>query len=163
MGEEETSIKDELKKLNANFDQLLSSGKMKKFKLPSKGKMSKTDLKNNYATVIAIGDNREIKFAKAQINEGTINFDGIPRIATTDYMLSYQGKPAIILPNWSVRPFSPVENYSQEVKEKMTSAGYKLLINRIELGKVADKKKFGNWWIFPLILGVIVIGYILLK
>ena len=161
--DEETTMKDELKKLNSNFEQLLASDKIKKFKLPSKGKLSKRDLKNNMATVIAIGENREIKFIKTAISEGTINFEGIPRIATTDYMLSYQGKPAIILPSWSVRPFSPVESYTQEVKDKMTAAGYKLLLNRIELGKVADKKKFGNWWIIPLILGVIIIGYLILS
>ena len=158
---EEPTIKDEIKKLNESFDKLLSSGKVKGFKLPSQGRLNKTQIKKNFVTAIVIGDNREIKFIKAPIEEGTITVDGIPRIASTDFMLSYQGKPAMILPSWSVKPFSPVENYQEDTKEKMTSQGYKLLLNRIETGKVLDaKKSFGKWWLFPLIIAVIVVLYL---
>jgi hypothetical protein len=156
---EEGTLKDEVKKLNENFDKLLESGKVKGFK-PNK-KLTNANVKKNYTLAIVIGENREIKFIKVPISEGTVIVDGIPRLATTDYALSYKGKPAIIIPEWSTKPFSPVENYEDTVKSQMTAAGYKLLLNRIELGKIALKKKMSGMIIILIILALIVGGYLL--
>lgn len=158
---DETTLKDDIHKINENFEKLLASGKVKGFRLPSSGKLNNAKLKKNYITVISIGNNRELKFSKVPIEDGTVVMDKIPKLATTDYMLTYKGKPVVILPEWSVKPFSPSENYSETVKNQMDTAGHALLLSKYESGKVEEKKKMGgNWWIFPLIIGIIVIGYL---
>jgi len=158
---DETNLKNEIKKLNDNFNMLLESGKVKGFK-PNK-KLSKSDVKRNYTLAIVVGENREIKFMKVPISEGTTTIEGVPRLATTDYMLSYQGKPAMIIPEWSVQPFSPIQNYEEAVKNQMLSAGYKLLLNRIEQGEIKPKKKLSGALIFGIIIAIIVVGYLVLK
>lgn len=158
---EETTLKDEVKQLNDNFKALLSSGKVKGIKLPKTP--SASQVKKGYAYILYINENRAIEPMKVQIQEGTTDIEGIPRIATTDFNLTYKGKPALIQPSWSVKPFSPIENYQETVKEQMTSAGYKLLLNRIEQGEIKPKKKISGALIFGLVIAAIVVGYLLLK
>lgn len=160
MDEENTNLKDEVKKLNQNFERLLESGKVKGVKTK---KLGRSEKKKGYVRYIFINENREITVKKVPIDEGTTLYEGIPRIATTDYMLNWDGQPTIIQPSWSVRPFSAVENYEQAVKDGLTSAGYKLLMNRIEMGKITTKKKISGIVIFLVIVAMIVAGYLLLK
>ena len=159
--DKETNLKDEVKRLNDNFNKLLESGKIKGVKL--KKTPSKFQAKNNWIYILYINENGEIKPMKQMIEEGTVMVEGIPRLATSEYRLSYLGKPAIILPAWSVKPFSPTDNYEETVKEQMTSQGYKLLLNRIELGGIKPKRKISGAIIFGIIIAIIVVGYLLLK
>ena len=155
-----TSLKEEVKGLNDKFDQLLASGKVKGIKAKKLGKAEK---KKNFIRYIFINENRDIKAVKVPVDEGVVWHGGVPRIGTTDYMLSWEGDPTIIQPGWSTVPFSPVQNYEEAVQAKMTAAGYRLLLKAIKEGEVKPKKKMSGALIFGIVIAIIVIGYLLLK
>jgi hypothetical protein len=157
---ENTSLKDEIKKLNDNFTQLVSEKKIKKIKGK---KLSRGQLKKNYVRYLYIDENRNMKAMKVPIDEGIVSTDGVPRIATTDYMLTWDGQPTIIQPSWSLKPFDPVVSREETTKDKMNSAGIKLILKRIEEGTVNTKKKLSGAVIFGIVIAIIVVGYILLR
>lgn len=158
MTEDNTNLKDEVKNLNQKLDQLIQSGKVKGVKVK---KLGKSEKKKGYIRYIYINENREIKAVKVPVDEGIAWFEGVPRIATTDYMMNMDGDPTIIQPSWSVEPFSPVANYEQAVRDKMTAAGYRLLLKAIKEGEVKPKKKISGLIILGIIAAVLVGGYIL--
>ena len=130
--------------------------KERKFKLPWKGKVGKAKVKKGWATIAIIRNNGNIDFVKRQIRDGTVEVEGFPRVGTIDYKLSYKGKPFFIIPEWSMKPFSPVDNYSETVKERMNIAGRRAVLATLETEKIKPKKDMGNMiWI---ILGLVVIG-----
>lgn len=157
MSEEETSLKDEIKKMSQNFETLISEGKAKKFKLPLKANVNKTKAKENYAGICYINENREVKFIKLPIKEGGIIVDGQPHLATPEYTLTYKNKPFIIVPSWNLKPFSPEENFDDAIRGKHTSHGHRLLLNIMKNETLQLKKKLG---LGALGLGILVIGVI---
>lgn len=159
---EETTLRQEQKRTNELLQKLLESPNAKKIRIKGM-RIGRSQVKKNYVQIFYINDNREIAGKKVPIEEATAMLEGIPRLATTDYMLSYNGKPALIIPAWSVKPFSPVDSYEDAVKEKMTTAGYKLLLNRIEQGEIKGKKTLSGKVIFFGIAALLVIGYLVLS
>lgn len=162
--EKEESIKELLKKNNKVLMDLLEKSEPQKFKLPWKARLSKGNIRKDFITVMIIYENGNIEYLKAPIKNGTIDIDGIPRLSTADYTLYYKGKPMIILPAWTLKPFSPVENYEDTVKEDMTVAGRRLLIERMKLDAIKPKGVgFGaiGWVILLLVLAGA--GYYLFK
>ena len=119
--QEQTSLKEQIAKLNANLEQANSNGKIKKFK-PNK-KLSNSDLKSNVVLGIIVGENKAIRFEKLTIEDSTVSVNKVPRIATAEYLATYQGKPALIIPEWSVEPISFQKNYDQAVRDRTLSVG----------------------------------------
>lgn len=154
------NLREDIRKLNENFNKLLAKKKVKPVKL--KNRLSKFQAKHNWVYILYINENKEWKPIKCPIEEATTLVEGIPRLASPEYMTTYLGKPAMILPAWSVKPFSPVESYEETVKDQMSSAGYRLLLNRIEQGEVKTKKRISGTLIFFIIIALIVGGYLLL-
>lgn len=154
--EEDTTVRDELKKMNENMKQLIDTGKP--LKLKKLGKMAK---KKGFVQYLYIHENGEIEATKVPISEGTTAYEDAPRLATPDYLLSYKGTPTIIQPAWSSKPFSKVENFEETVKEKMLSAGWRLLALRAEAGDVKTKKKMGMGVIIGILLALVVVGYLI--
>lgn len=158
---EETTLKDQIAKLNENFEQLNNSKKIKKIK-PNK-KLNTSDLKSNGVLGIIVGENKEIRFDKLTIEDSTVTVNKVPRIATAEYLATYKGKPAMIIPEWSTEPISFQKQYEQAARDKMLAVGYRLLMNRIELGAIKAKKQIKGWIVFAGIIALIVVGYLLLK
>lgn len=158
-------ISEELEKLNERLDNLEEKKKKKpkEFKLPRSAKISNKQVKDNYVTVLYINDNKEWAFRKVRIDEGTGMIEGCPRVLTSEYMMTYKGKPSVIVPSWNSEPFSPASNYEEAVRLKMTSAGRRLLLNRLEMGQLKLKKKISGALIFFGVIALIVIGYLLLS
>lgn len=156
------SMKDMIKKLNEKIDVMSQQKENKsRFKIP---KLSNGFVKKNFVNVIYIKENSNIQLLKMPIENSTISIEGVPRLSTADCVLQYKGKPTIILPAWSMKPFSPRNNYDETVNEKWSIAGRKLIIDRMHRDAIEAKKKMGGmiWWI---ILGVVALGagYYLLK
>lgn len=151
MEEQQTSLKDEIRRLGQIIEQDKEK-KQKKFRMPFGARVGKVKAKQNYASICYINENREVKFMKAPIKEGTIILDNCPHLATTDYLLSYKGKPFIIVPAWSTKPFSPEENYDEATKAKTTTVGYRLLLNTMKSEIVSAKKKVNATMIFILLV-----------
>lgn len=156
MSDEENNLKDMIKEIKKQNEEILAGKEDKAFKLPWKAKLTKGKIKKDWAIVQVINQNRNMDFIKAQIKDGCIEVAGFPRIATTDYMLSWKGHPWIIIPEWSIKPFSPVENYEETVKEKMNMSGRRGVLSTLEIEAIKKKGGFGivGW----IILGVIILG-----
>lgn len=166
MEENEDSIKDMLKELlNKKETQPAEPEEDKKkdkpWKIPFKGRVSVNAAKKGYTTVQIIRNNGEIDFSKSYLQDGTILVDGIPRVATIDYRLSYKGKPFIIIPEWSLKPFSPADNYEQSIKEKMNATGSRAILARLQSEAIKPKKEMGNmvWWIIGGIVVIALVWY----
>ena len=157
MEEEKSPIREEI-----DFIKKAISGEDKKkdkpFKLPFKAKLNRQKVKKNWVTYLYIQDNGNIDFRKEQIIDQTTVLDGCPRIATSDMVLRYKNRPFIIQPSWSVKPFSPVDNYSETEKQTLNSKGYKLLMIRMQQEAIKAKTKIS--WL--LILGGLVIAGIVI-
>jgi len=127
--------------------------KEKKFRYPFGKKVGRGQRKRNYVTTIILNENGTCEFKKYQIIDQTIIHDFIPRLASTGHVLrDKKGNPILILPNWSVEPFSPLEHYNQSFIDGSNKNGYKLLMNRMESEKTTSKKKIGK--ILPWIIGI---------
>ena len=128
------------------------------FKMVGKGKAKK-----GWITVMHIQDNRSIRFIKVPVNEQTAMVAGSPRLATSDDMLYYKNKPVIILPEYSSKPYSPVDHFEQTRKEKYLSVGRRLLLNRMWKELIPDKKPISGMVIFFIITAMIAAGYFAFK
>jgi len=138
----------------------LKKVKEKKFRYPFGKKVGKKQRRNNFVTTLVINENGTCDFRKYQINEQTVLHDLIPRLATSGHMLfDKKGNPLIILPNWSVEPFSPLEHYKETMIDGSNTKGYKILMSRMLSDKVDAKKQMGSLikWILGLGLGAIII------
>jgi len=127
--------------------------KEKKFRFPFGKKVGRSQKKKNYVTTLIINENGNYMFKKYQIEDQTLMHDFIPRIANSGYcMFDKKGNPLIILPNWSVEPFSPLEHYQASLEDGRNTNGYKLLMARMEQSKIDGKKKMGKY--LPWIIGI---------
>jgi DNA-binding protein YbaB len=153
-----TDLKSEISEIKELLRE--DKKKEKKFRLPWLSKVGRSKAKKNYVTIQRIQTNGECTFKKVQIDDQTFMEEDIPRLAGAGYVLRYKKNPLIILPEWSVEPFSPLENYEKSLINGTNSAGYRLLLNKmkLEVEGVKTKKKMGN--ILPWIIGIIVLGVV---
>ena len=160
--EEDKTLKDEIRELKETIEET-SQKKEKKFKLPWKSRISNRKLRENYVTVMTINENRGVDFKRVQIKDQAVMVDGIPRLATGDEILIYKKKPLMIVPSWSVNPFSPKENYEQSVKENMNTNGYRILLSIMKSELISTKKKLGLGLTIGGIVLLGIIAYALFK
>lgn len=134
--------------------------KEKKFKYPFGKRVGKGQKKKNYVTVIILYENGSIDFKKYQITDQTIVHDLIPRLATTGHVMhDRKGNPVIILPNWSLEPFSPLEHYEKSMINGSNTKGFKILGAMMLSEKVQDKKGIATW--VKWVIGLIIVGGII--
>lgn len=157
---DELGVKDILKKIYLQGKEMEETRQVKRWRLPRRARVNKKGLKKNYVTALIINENRNVDAVKLQIQDGCIMVDDVPRIATQDYTLLFNGKPMIILPSWSLKPFSPEENYADTVKAELTTAGRKLIAAKMKLEAVQPKKKGGGGMGGWIILGLAILGVI---
>lgn len=130
--------------------------KERRFRLPWKSRVGRKKAEKGWSTIALIRNNGTITFSKVQVKDGIGIVDGFPRIMTIDHKLTYKGKPLYIIPEWSLKPFSPAENYSNTEKEKMNIAGRRAVLAVLETEKIKPKKDFGSMaWI---LIAVAVLG-----
>lgn len=154
--------------LNEKIDLLLKSNpqnkeeaiKEEEWKLPFwkkfKFNVGKKKVENGWAQFIIIKSTRSMEFTRAKVKDGIAIIDGFPRVATSDHVLFYNKKPTYIIPEWSLKPFSPEDNYAQTERDKMNIAGRRAVLATLETEKIKAKKDFGNMiWI---VVGIIVIA-----
>lgn len=121
-----------------------------------KSNVGKKKIEKGWATIILIRSNRNLVFTRAQVKDGMAIIDGFPRVCTVDHTLFFKRKPFYIIPEWSLKPFSPEDNYEQAEKDKMNIAGRRAVLATLETEKIKTKKDFGSWmWV---IVGLVVIG-----
>jgi len=154
--QKEQGVKDMLKEVLDNQKGLVAEKKVKGWKIPWKARVSGRKAQKGWATVMIIKDNGEVEFIKNQIKDGVTVVNDFPRVATIDHKLSYKGKPLYIIPSWSMKPFSAVENYSETEREKMNIAGRRSILAVLETEKIKKKGDYGN--LIWIVIGLIVLG-----
>jgi hypothetical protein len=165
MSEEELGLSETLKQLKIqqeNIEKILKEKqeeekpKEKKFKLPWSARVGNSAAKKGYSTYLTIKNNGEVDFQKLPAKDGVVIIDGFPRIATIDHKLSYKGKPLYIIPEWSMKPFSAVENYEKTEIERMNIAGRRTILATLTNEKIKPKGNVGG--LVYIIIGAVVIG-----
>lgn len=132
----------------------------KKFRLPFGKKVGKAQKKKNYITIMKINENGVVNFRKTQISNQTFMEDKIPRLGTADYMLQYKNSPLVILPSWSLKPFSPVDSFKKSLDDGSNIKGYKILLDRMNSEQTKPKREMGGLIKWVLGIGLIaIIGY----
>lgn len=137
--------------------------KEKKFKFPWGTKTSPKQAAKGYVTVIKLNENGALQFSKRLIEEQTIIMDGIPRLATPEFVWHFKKVPVILLPNWSFEPIpviTPENLYKKSVDDKSLTTGLKIMLARMKSSQLEEKKGGKKWllWLFlALVLGVV--GY----
>ena len=126
-----------------------------KFSIPFLSRLSRGNLKKGYVTVCYIQDNKEVKFFKTPINESVLMAEGRPHLALAEYMLTYKGKPMLIIPSWNLEPFSSKGDIDSATERKTLHVGYRHLMNVMEDEKIKPKMQI-NWKMIGL--AVLVIG-----
>ena len=90
--------------------------------------------------------------------------NGIPRLATAQYVMYYKKNPMIILPSWSVEPFSPSKNLTDSMEDGSNTKGYAILLAKMKQEQIATKKQISG--IIKWILGIgfiVLVGYALIS
>ena len=104
------------KNLSQKVDQLLeivghggleNIKKPKAFRMPFKGKLGRTKLKRGFVTVIQIAENDAVSFTREVIEDGTIRLDKTYHAVDDQDILTYKGRPLIIVPKKSNTPYNP--------------------------------------------------------
>ena len=156
-------IGEEIKELKELIKDQEPKEKEKKFRIPFGKRVGRSQAKKNYITLIKLNENGQLNFKKVQIDEQTFMDEGIPRLAAAGYVFYYKKNPFVILPSWSVEPFSPLEHYNKSLITGTNSAGYRLLMNRMKNEQVTQKKQMGSMIKWIIGLGVLaIIGYAIL-
>ena len=149
------SLKDDVSELKKIM--LEGNLKEKKFKYPFGSKVGKGQRRKNYVTVMILNENGTLDWKKYQIDEQTILHNLIPRLATAGHvMFDKKGNPVIILPNWSVEPFSPLDHYEKSMTNGSNSKGYKILMARMQSERVEGKKQMAGW--VKWAIGILIVG-----
>lgn len=138
----------------------LQKVKEKKWKFPWGKRVGRSQKKKNYVTVLNVHENGHYDFKKYQITDQTVMHSLVPRLATAEHVLfDKKGNPMIILPDWSVEPFSPKQHFDKSMENGSNTKGFKVLLSRMESNKIEEKKGISKvvWWIIGLgLLGLIV-------
>lgn len=158
------SIQEDLQEIKNLMVEQKEGVKEKKFRFPFGKKVGRSQKKRNYVTILLLNENGTYDFKKYQITEQTIMHDLIPRLATAAHvMFNKKGNPLIILPNWSVEPFSPKSHFDKSLSDGSNKKGFQILMNKMKSEQVSTKQPMGNilkWGIGIAIAAVI--GYALL-
>ena len=143
MGE---TLKDELRELKEILieDKLEKRKKQKTPRLFWRARAGNKKQAKGFVGIWKINENGFITPSKQIIKEQTVMLDGVPRLATPEYVLRYKKGfrtfPIIIIPSWSTLPFSPTKSYEQSMEDGSNTKGYQLLMNRMKLDTVGKLK-----------------------
>jgi len=161
-------LQEDMAEIKAMMKENEPKKKVKKFRLPFGTKVSSAKGKKGYVTVFQINENGFLNVTRELISEQTIMIDGIPRLATPEYILHLKKNPVVILPTWSVKPlksedlvkpFSPAEHQKESIKDGSNTKGYQILMAKMKSEAINPEKSIGNIvkWIIGLGLVAIII------
>ena len=156
LSEEVKEIKEILTK-QSDEEKVVKPKKPRQFRIPGRAKINRNKAKKNYATVMIVNENGNVDFVREQIVDQSIMVDKVPRIATADVVCQYKGKPLIIQPLWSVKPFSRADHYMETERQMLNTKGYKVLMDRMRKEALQAKKAL-SWWL--IIGGLILLGVV---
>ena len=153
---ERKSLREEIEELKDSVEETKHGKKKKKpdFKMPFMARVGKKKVKDGFASICYVNENKGIKFLKAPIREGVVTIEGKPHLATTDYVMNYKNKPFMIIPAWNTKPFSPMADLTKAAEDKTTTVGYRLLLNMMKSEQIKQKPAMSMGIIIILLLAI---------
>ena len=157
---EEVSLKETLQNINSKLGELVEKKGIQETSFWSKWffwrNVSKGQIKRNWVNIIYISDNKNLRILKAPIDENVIMIDNIPHTVNSADVMLHKGKPTIIVPSWSIKPFSPEQNVRETKDGGNLSLGWEWIMNYLKKTEIKAIKNIGiMMWI---IVGALVIG-----
>lgn len=150
MAEEKTLAE----KIDEIREAVQTTERKKKFRLPLGIRMQKGKPKRkNFVVVQTIKTNGSVSFKMMKIEDDTVKIGDNFYDASSQHILRYKRYPLIIVPEWSMKPFSPKESFEEAAKEGTLTAAEKLILTKMKLEAVKPKMQL-NWKIILIILGV---------
>jgi hypothetical protein len=151
-------IKQELEELKKGVEEIKNEKviKEKKWKYPFGKKVGKSQKKKGYITTMVIKENSNVEWKKYQIKDQTIVHNSLVRLATAGHVLFDRGNPLIVLPEWSVEPFSPQQHFNDSLENGSNTKGYAIINSRMQSEKIQDKKGIPTW--VKWVIGFIIVG-----
>lgn len=140
----------------------------KQFKLPGKvrrGVKSKKKVKQNYAILIYVRTNgySDIDYAPIENDMIYVKQSGLYHLATADYVLRYKKFPLIIIPEWTLEPFSPKSHLKTTIEEGKLALPQKAIINMVKLAQLGPKKPMLSGNMLWIVFGVVIALYFISK
>ena len=139
--------------------KLQEPDKVRKFRMPRRGKVSRRQSRRAYISICRIDDNKNVDFEKRQIIGSTYRLkDGTYHALEDKDVYSYKGKPMVFQPTKKLNPYNFLDGENETYDQEYVQA--RMLGDQI---KLVNKKKAGAFlWI---ILGIIIIGavYFIIK
>ena len=151
LSEDIKTLKEDVKAIKGDEE------KPKGFKIPFWKRIRGKEGKKNFVTIIRANENGHGEFTKEQIIEQTVMIDGVPRLATPEYIINIGRNPIMVLPSWSVQPINWREQHDKSLTDGSNVAGFKLLLNRMKLSLVEVKKGGMPSWVM-WVIGALVLG-----
>lgn len=146
---------DEIHTLLLPKDDGKKKKKVKEFKIPAKGRVSKSKAAKGFVTIMKIEENRNVAFEKQKLDmEVTQTKDGIYHASDGREVLFYKGKPLILQPSWTQNPFHPFDKTNNVY-------GQKPILARMQSSVYTGEKKKGGFGGIVWILAIVVGGYLL--
>src|SRR3972149_1020804 len=153
---EETSLKDTLKEIHSKLDELSEKKEVKKWDVSWWNRLTSGRANKNWVLICYIQENKGVSFVKARIDEGVILINGIPHTVSSDEILFYKKLPFIIVPSWSIKPFSAHQNLQETKESGNSSLGWEYIMNYAKKTEIKSVKNAGM--IMWIIIGLVVLG-----
>lgn len=134
--------------------------KMKPFRLPFLVRFQqKKIIKKNKILIFFLKTNKQLDIKIAKIENGMLFLNGNYHAIAPDNIYLYKKFPCIILPEWSLDPFSPfgTKDYHDAVENKRIIHPQNIILRAIEAkeASMSQKKVGGKAVIIMLVVGVI--------
>ena len=154
MSELAEKIKKEILEEIQNNPQL----KKKKFKLPSKGRVSNSKSKKGYVSILRIDEAKNVTFERQQIEGSTYRSnEGEYHAIEEDSPLTHKGKPFLIQVSKKILPYNVTRDGQNLTKGDNETFGQRYIMARMLGDSIKIKKKATG---LLLIVGLIVAGLI---
>ena len=164
---EETSLSKTLQSIDKKLEELKGKKEIEETSFWSKWKfwenLTRGNIKRGWVNIVYISDNKNIRILKAPIDENVIMIDNIPHVINASDIYLHKNKPTIIVPAWSIKPFSAEQNLKDTKEAGNSTLGWEYIMNYLKKTEIKAVKNMGVMiWI---ICGIIAIGgiYYLIK
>jgi hypothetical protein len=162
-------LRANIEQLNTNLERIMGDPKKAKkimnpkpFKLPfSKTFGSPAKIRKGNVLVQFVKTNGDVTFDWFPIEDDMVQIKYNKNLyaASAQYILRYRRFPLLIIPEWSLKPFSPFDHYIQTTQNKELAFPQKVIIEGSKRAALELKKKksFGGMWIWILIGGAVLV------
>lgn len=162
MPEEETKSLKLNEKLDVIIDKLTKEEE-KKFKLPVMMRLfGKFKMRKGFCIVFFVRTNGQIEIKMVGIEHDTVKINDCIYAANADYIMRYKRFSVMIIPEWTMIPFSPADNFTKASIEGELTAAQALVIAKMKTDAIKPKfnLNIGGILIAAVVIGV---GYFALK